>query len=215
MTNPLERLPPWRILDGFMPEEEPARLLDWVVANEAHFEPAGLGREQRVDRTMRNSLMLRGDADRSWKGPLRERMRAALPAWCEWLGIAPFEPSAIELDLIAYNDGAFYRRHIDTGQPNRDRPGAGPPPAGDRIVTAVYYFHAEPKAFEGGELRLHAMAAAADGASLHADLPPRRNSLLIFPSWAPHEVLPVRCPSGAFRDSRFAINCWFRRARAG
>ena len=162
---------------------------------------------------MRNSLMLRGDADRSWKGPLRERMRAALPQWCAGFGMAPFEPNAIELDMIAYNDGAFYRRHIDTGRLNRDRPGAGS--AGDRIITAVYYFHAEPKAFDGGELRLHAMAASADGSALSADLPPRRNSLLIFPSWAPHEVLPVRCPSGAFRDSRFAINCWFRRARAG
>jgi SM-20-related protein len=213
LTNPLERLPPHRVIHGFMPGDEAARLAEWAIANEASFEPAGLGREGRVDTAMRNSLMLRGDVDRSWKAPLREQMRALLPEWCAQLGLETFEASAIELDLIAYNDGAFYRRHIDTAQPNRDRPGGGPPPMGDRIVTAVFYFHAEPKGFEGGDLRLYALGRSADGTVRQADLPPVHNSMTVFPSWAPHEVLPVRCPSGAFRDSRFAINCWFRRAR--
>lgn len=27
-----------------------------------------------------------------------------------------------------------------------------------------------------------------------------RNSLVAFPSWAPHEVRPIRCPTGNFRD---------------
>jgi len=37
--------------------------------------------------------------------------------------------------------------------------------------------------------------------------------LVAFPSWLRHEVLPVHVPSGAWRDSRFAINCWLHRAR--
>jgi Rps23 Pro-64 3,4-dihydroxylase Tpa1-like proline 4-hydroxylase len=34
-----------------------------------------------------------------------------------------------------------------------------------------------------------------------------------FPSWAPHEVMPISCPSKRFTDSRFAINYWVYRAR--
>jgi asparagine synthetase B (glutamine-hydrolysing) len=46
-----------------------------------------------------------------------------------------------------------------------------------------------------------------------ADIEPIHNSLLMFPSWAPHEVMPVNCPSQRFIDSRFAINCWVHRER--
>jgi Rps23 Pro-64 3,4-dihydroxylase Tpa1-like proline 4-hydroxylase len=63
-------------------------------------------------------------------------------------------------------------------------------------------------------LRLHRIGSRA-GEEGGADIAPEPNSLVLFPSWAPHEVLLVRCPSGRFEDSRFAINCWIYRARAG
>jgi len=49
------------------------------------------------------------------KDELRQRARAALPAMCEQLGTAPFEPSKFELELVAHGDGAFFtrdQRHI-------------------------------------------------------------------------------------------------------
>jgi Rps23 Pro-64 3,4-dihydroxylase Tpa1-like proline 4-hydroxylase len=35
--------------------------------------------------------------------------------------------------------------------------------------------------------------------------------LVIFPSRAPHELLPVRVPSKKFEDNRFTINGWIHR----
>jgi len=46
------------------------------------------------------------------------------------------------------------------------------------------------------------------------NIEPGRNGPLMFPSWAPHEVMPVNCPSGRFADSRFAINCWVYRRKS-
>jgi SM-20-related protein len=49
--------------------------------------------------------------------------------------------------------------------------------------------------------------AAGNHPSSHLDLAPENDSLVIFPSWAPHEVMPVVFPSGGFADSRFSVNC--------
>jgi SM-20-related protein len=35
---------------------------------------------------------------------------------------------------------------------------------------------------------------------------------VLFPSQYLHEVLPVRCPSHQFVDSRFTLNGWVRQA---
>lgn len=65
-----------------------------------------------------------------------------------------------------------------------------------------------PRGFAGGELRLHPFSP--DGARDWLDIEPEHNALLAFPSWAPHEVRPVNCPSRRFEESRFAVKVWFR-----
>lgn len=86
------------------------------------------------------------------------------------------------------------------------------------MLSAVYYFHALPKGFSGGQLRLFRFGAdhtaAQSELANHVDLEPVRNSLIAFPSWAYHEVRPVSCPSGDFADFRFALNCWYCRTLA-
>ncbi len=105
---------------------------------------------------------------------------------------------------MAHGDGAFYKRRIDT---LTDR-------YGDldriRVLSGVYYFNAEPKAFSGGALRLYAIGGKPDENFVNVE--PLNNWLLVFPSWAPHEVMPISCPSRRFVDSRFAVNCWICRA---
>lgn len=214
MIPALGRLSPYRVDRDFLPDAERAALLDWALSNEASFSAAKLKRGQ-TNLAIRNALFVRGGVDWPWAEPLRARVMARLPVWFTAFGMAPFEVSFIELDLIAYNQGAFYRRHVDTVLQRGDGPDdAKRELPGDRIVTAVYYFHAEPKGFSGGALRLHPIRAAGPDAP-YADIEPDQNSIAVFPSWAPHEVLPVECPSGAFRDSRFAVNCWVRRVRPG
>ncbi|MFZ0694278.1 MAG: 2OG-Fe(II) oxygenase, partial [Alphaproteobacteria bacterium] len=141
-------------------------------------------------------------------GPYREMLEStifsAVPAFINELRVTPFKADRLEIELVAHGDGAFYKRHIDTQTANYNDAKR------IRILSGVYYFNAEPKAFSGGALRLYAIGAGAD----FLDVEPVRNTLLVFPSWAPHEVLPVSCLSRRFIDSRFAINCWVCRKKS-
>jgi Rps23 Pro-64 3,4-dihydroxylase Tpa1-like proline 4-hydroxylase len=136
------------------------------------------------------------------KTVLHRRLLDLVPTLIRDLRVTPFEPSRVELELVANNDGAFFKRHIDMhiGATRL---------ASDRLLSAVYYFHAEPKAFSGGALRLYSFGAADKGS--FADVQPEQNTLLVFPSWVSHEVLRVNCPSRRFSDSRFNVNCWVHR----
>jgi Rps23 Pro-64 3,4-dihydroxylase Tpa1-like proline 4-hydroxylase len=157
------------------------------------------GQEGAVDPACRVSKSLNlGE----FKKEMRDRMEVLLPVMFNRLGTRPFVPSKIETELVAHGDGAFFKRHIDT---------LTHPEGRYRIISAVYYFHALPKAFSGGALRLHSLAASG-GHDTFVDIVPNRDTLVFFPSFFPHEVLNVQCASGQFRHSRFAINFWVHRA---
>lgn len=193
-------LPHLRIAD-FFDAQTHAALLDWALANEARFVPARLIRGL-VKPEIRRALTLRD------LGPIAAvfdaRLREEAPRWAAALRSTPFATSEVELELAAHNDGAHFTLHTDTYASNEVA-------RGDRMLSAVYYFHRQPKGFEGGALRLHRLNAAAGDAGF--DIAPDDNSLVVFPSWGPHEVMPIRCASGDFADSRFAVNCWIYRAR--
>lgn len=156
--------------------------------------------DARLDRSIRRSSIIRD------LGEVREAVATRLGAIAERatreLNLPPLATGSLELELAAHGDGAYYREHIDTATGN---PGS----TTARALAGVCYFYRQPKAFSGGELRIHAIAPAGAGARLFADIVPDCGLLLLFPAWAPHEVRPVNVPSGAFLDSRFAINCWF------
>lgn len=141
-------------------------------------------------------------------GPHLPAFRAALRAQfapiCRALGMPPFDLAAIEIRLAAHTDGDYFKPHRDT-LTGADRSLT----AHDRMITAVYYFHRQPKAFSGGLLQLHPFGP---GESIRIE--PRNNRLAVFPAFLLHEVLPVSVPSGDFADARLSISCWFDRARA-
>jgi Rps23 Pro-64 3,4-dihydroxylase Tpa1-like proline 4-hydroxylase len=196
-------LPPHVIRRDFLPADMASQFVAYALANEGRFAASkvGVGGELRVDPRVRRSMAL-GDF-----GPLRDALQERLlplgPTLTAELRVTPFEGGKIELDMAAHNDGAFYTRHIDTQR--------GDDQQTMRVLSAVYYFHTSTKAFSGGALRLHAIGG--DDAGKYVDLEPAHNTLVVFPSWMSHEVMPVSCPSGRFADSRFSINCWFRKAR--
>lgn len=133
--------------------------------------------------------------------PFRQRLDAAFAQIAGAIGIKPFAYPDIEFRLAAHGDGDFFKPHRDTFV-GKDRLAGG-----DRLITAVYYLHGQPRGFKGGELRLHPFGP---GEAVAVD--PRDNQLVAFPSFAIHEVSPVEVPSGAFADSRFSVTTWFRRA---
>lgn len=201
MTAPL---PPYRVTRGFLGPALAARLLGFAIDNESSFRPSGVGGKlgEGVDSSVRVSLLLQKFG--ALKQEVREVMQAGAPEFIKALRVTSFDVMKVEMEMAAHRDGAFYGRHVDTvfGDPDDTN---------DRLVSGVYYFHQEPKRYSGGALRLYAFGPGSDR---YEDIVPEHDSLVVFPSWAAHEVLPIACPSGRFADSRFALNCWFLRARA-
>lgn len=198
-----EKPAPYLVVRDFLGVDLVNRLLAHAEASQDSFTPTAIDKGQ-VDPEIRISRVLREF------GPLRDelklRFRAVLDETVAQLRLSPFELERLELELAAHGDGAFYRRHIDTQIARAER-------ATERVLTGVFYFHTLPKAYDGGALRLHSILPPEQGGRFR-DIVPEQDMLVLFPSWAPHEVLPVSCPSGAFMASRFAINCWYRRRRA-
>ena len=203
---PRTYVPPYGVYRGFLGPVTHAGLLAWAMENEAKFEASSVLRSLVPD-DPRHDLSLRTSLRVSDFGPmkaiLRQRVLDLVPVLIRNLRVTPFEPSKVELELVANNDGAFFKCHIDTFMGDARK-------ASDRVLSAVYYFHAEPKAFSGGALRLYSFGMKKDEAEF-VEVQPEQNTLLAFPSWASHEVLPVNCPSGRFSNSRFNVNCWVQR----
>jgi SM-20-related protein len=197
-----KKVPPYRIVRDWLGTKAVERLLAYAKSNADLFEDSdlGSGKERRIDHTVRISKTLDLGALRS---EVRTKVRHLLPAMFETLGYQPFTPK-FETELVAHGHGAFFARHIDTDLYD-ERHGSR------RVISAVYYFHSMPKAFSGGALRIHSLCASGETGPF-VDIAPDNDTLVFFPSWFPHEVLPIRCPSGQFQDSRFAINCWIHRS---
>lgn len=129
---------------------------------------------------------------------MEEKITEFLPTMVAQLQISPFKPFKIETEIGAYGDGAFFGHHIDTVTHENAK--------SYRVISAIYYFHSQPKKFSGGELRLHPFPFG-NGDDEPKDIIPENNSLVVFPSFAPHEVLPVKAAGLDFKDWRFAVNC--------
>jgi Rps23 Pro-64 3,4-dihydroxylase Tpa1-like proline 4-hydroxylase len=142
-------------------------------------------------------------------------IETALPAVCAALGIAPFEPSKIELQMTLHTGGDFYRAHRDVSGPDEAKSEID-----RRCISFVYYMSRQPRPFSGGELRLYDCDADterarpdwADGRHwdehLFSLVEPEDNSIVFFPSPVMHEVCPVDLDSDDPADGRLTLNGW-------
>ncbi|MFP5453975.1 MAG: 2OG-Fe(II) oxygenase [Alphaproteobacteria bacterium] len=200
-------LPPHLVIDGAFGADIAEQLLAFAIAHEVEFVDSGIGNRKgkseptKIDKAVRNSRSIRDLG--LLQTTVEKAFDAALPRAISGLGLAPFAPTSLSIELAAHGDGGFYRRHIDTFVGNARS-------ASDRVLTGVYYFHDTPKGFSGGALRLHSLLPVEQGGTC-TDIEPANDRLLLFPAWVPHEVCEVHCATGVFRRSRFAINCWYNR----
>ena len=212
-------MPPYTQFKELLDDATHRALLDWVSDRRGDFVEATVtkgkaGHGTRLDPEVRIALKL-GDLGRL-DPILSERLLAILPQAMAALGMHGVEPRSLELELTAYGDGAHFKPHLDIPI-GPDRKPLGARKGEDRVISAVYYFHNRPKGFSGGRLRLFRFGS--DPAE-HAEedsvaIEPVDNSLLVFPSWAQHQVERVSCPSGNFDDYRYAVNCWYCRPLDG
>jgi SM-20-related protein len=188
-------------LHDFLEDSMAASLLEYAIAHEAEFLPTRVGdrSDRRVNQQHRFSV---GTWQlRQFEPILKAKLLGLLPQFVAALRSTSVEAPGVDLQLVAHNDGQFLKRHIDTMKASVSNH--------IRFLSGVYYFHAKPKAFTGGALRL--LAIRDRTGSDFVEIEPAHNSLVIFHSWVPHEVMPVVCPSRCFDASRFSINCWFYR----
>lgn len=199
-----DKLPPYYIKENFFGPALVNQLLEHVVANQTLFESSTVGLNAgRIDQDIRISSILRDFG--ALKKEIKERFNAVFSEAIEQLRMPNFELYGTEREIVAHGNGAFYNRHIDTF--------TGSGEFSVRALTAVYYFHAQPKKFQGGEIRLLPLRNS-ELDSTYLDIEPINDRLLLFPSWVPHQVMPVVSESVDFKDSRFAINCWYHKLRA-
>jgi Rps23 Pro-64 3,4-dihydroxylase Tpa1-like proline 4-hydroxylase len=194
------------VLDEFLAPAEVDALMKYTLEQEAGFqiseviapgaEGGGIDYEHRRSRV----LMDLGKHE----DVIVNRIRSCWPRVLSKLGHEDFAVSRVEAQITASNDGDFFHWHTDDGHPD----------TAAREITFVYFFHREPKAFRGGELRIYD-SKLHNGAYVATEnyrvAVPQQNQMVLFDSGLAHEISPVECASKAFADSRFTVNGWFRR----
>jgi Rps23 Pro-64 3,4-dihydroxylase Tpa1-like proline 4-hydroxylase len=194
------------ILDEFLAPQELSDLTNFTLQHETDFRVSEVLSPHADDGVVnyehRRSRVLM-DLERQ-QDVMLERIKGVLPDVLKQLDMEEFRISAVEAQITASNDGDYFHFHCDNAS---DR-------VASRYLTFVYFFHREPAAFEGGELRIHD-ARLEDGNYVsegsYQTIEPRQNQIVFFPCELMHEITPVKCSSQDFADSRFTMNGWLRR----
>ena len=135
------------VLDEFLTPEELKQLMQYTMDHEPDFQisevvsPGASG--GMIDYEHRRSRVLT-NLDRHHE-VIADRIQACLPRVLQKLGRDVFLPSQVEAQITASNHGDFFRHHSDNVYED----------TASRELTFVYFFHREPKAFRGGDLRIY------------------------------------------------------------
>ncbi len=190
-------------LEEFVTASEFRRIVGYALEQESSFQPSLMLDSNRpaaqVDETRRKSTVLIHPVE---IGALfRERITSVLPFVLRQFGLPALEIRRIDVQITATNDNEFFLPHVDNFSES----------VRTRRLSFVYFFHREPKAFSGGELRIFDLTRNDPVARLHAsftEVAPAQNQIVFFPSGLLHEIAAVECPSRAFEDGRFTVNGW-------
>jgi Rps23 Pro-64 3,4-dihydroxylase Tpa1-like proline 4-hydroxylase len=192
---------PYVLLKDFLAAEFHDALVPFLTSVRERFVPM-LGGNKEYQPHHRQAL----DYPDKWEGKHRFRMCLAkvLPQVIPRLHLPSFEIGPIEVCIRAYQDGHFFKVHTDASSSGE---------YSSRIMNFVYYFHKLPRPYSGGELLLFDTDLEANTYAMggFTRVVPEDNSLIIFPCNFFHSVVPIRCPSQEFEDSRFVINGHVRR----
>lgn len=193
------------VLDEFLAPQELEELTRFTLDHEASFQTSEVISPSEehgiVNYEHRRSRVLM-DLEKH-EGVILDRIKAALPQVVEQLGMEEFAIDGVEVQVTASNDGDFFHFHSDNSSEK----------VRSRHLTFVYFFHREPRKFEGGELRIHDSRLedgvyASEGS--YQTVTPQQNQIVFFPCELMHEITSVKCTSQSFADSRFTVNGWLR-----
>jgi Rps23 Pro-64 3,4-dihydroxylase Tpa1-like proline 4-hydroxylase len=194
------------VLDEFLAPEEVEELVRFTLEHERDFSFSEVVSPEAesgvINYEHRRSRVLMDPA--SQQDVILRRVKTVLPQVLQRLGMEAFSIAGMEAQITASNDGDFFRCHSDNGSER----------VASRYLTFVYFFHREPRQFEGGELRIHDARLEGGGyvsEGTYQTIVPQQNQIVFFPCALMHEITPVKCSSHLFADSRFTLNGWLRR----
>lgn len=192
-------------LDEFLAPQELEELTRFTLEHEAEFQTsevysASVDRGVMNDEYRRSRVLMELPEQQEM---ILARIKSVLPQVLEKLGMEEFTIADVEVQITASNDGDFFLCHNDNGSEG----------VSARYLTFVYFFHREPRQFEGGELRIHDShlqdgVYVSDGS--YQTIVPQQNQIVFFPCELMHEISRVKCPSLHFANSRFTLNGWLR-----
>jgi Rps23 Pro-64 3,4-dihydroxylase Tpa1-like proline 4-hydroxylase len=194
------RRPRYLIIDDFLCPAEHTDMLVLATASEQRFTAGTVAGQQSEHR---QNLVIPSFGDSAHARLIQNRVLVWYPVLAKTLGVPVVPLGMVESQLTAARGRQFYRVHADLG------------PDCPRELSCIYYMHRQPRGFAGGELRLYdciEQGGQSRPAGSFEVVAPISNRLVVFPSGEFHEAMPVRCPSGEFADSRFAITTWLHRA---
>jgi SM-20-related protein len=197
------------VLDEFLAPQELDELVGYALQHEAEFQSSEVispsGEPGVIDYNHRRSRVLM-DLGKHQEVIL-ERIQCVLPKVLDRLGIEEFPVRHVEAQITASNEGDFFGAHSDDAQEM----------IASRRITFVYFFHREPRQFEGGELRLYDSLGngephdSSNQTGGYQSIVPQPNQIVFFPCSLLHEITPIDCPSRVFADSRFTLNGWLHK----
>ena len=184
---------PFVQFDDFFSPELNRQSLAYAISKRDAFRPTELQAADQYEK--QRSTLVTYDV-----GAPGEAMRAAVREQLVWLcarlNMPVFEIEFIQLKIAAYSTGDFFKAHQDNGL---SHPG--------RRISFVYYFHQEPKPYQGGDLLLYEsrFSPRAHVRSVFTRIVPENNAIVFFPSEYFHEVLPVQTLMQNFSSIRFTL----------
>jgi Rps23 Pro-64 3,4-dihydroxylase Tpa1-like proline 4-hydroxylase len=194
------------ILEEFLAPAEMDSLLQYTLDQESAFriseviQPGAAAGTVDYDQRRSRVLMELGEHHKV----IADHIYACLPRVLTRLGHDTFAVSDVEAQITASNDGDYFHRHADNAQADNS----------SREITFVYFFHQEPKKFQGGELRVYDSRRGNEEyvpTENCRSVVPQQNQMVLFSSSLMHEITTVECSSRAFADSRFTVNGWLHR----
>lgn len=93
----------------------------------------------------RRSTVIYDDQLAGVAAKLEREIRLRLPEVMAALQITAFDIGSFEFQLTSHNHGEYYKWHTDNGTRETET----------RVITFVYYFHSQPRRFDGGELLIY------------------------------------------------------------
>ena len=193
---------PFVVIDNFLSAEEHDAILLMTEGLLGNFEPStvGTGERQSRDIDKRKSRLIKKIDKPKFVNWFVQQITDTLSNIRPKLYIDEFNICVIDLQITAHHDGDFYTKHLDVG-----KAGSG---IERRKISVVYYYHWQPKAFEGGDLLLYDSIKFTE--LDFTRIAPVDNRIIFFPSDYWHEVTPVHCQENNFKSGRFTLNGWVR-----